>query len=67
VSADPHFGFVIAAYGFGFLIVAGMTLLILRDYVNLKRALSRFDARTAHEDPQYKNLKQEDSKHEGLD
>ncbi|WOJ90554.1 heme exporter protein CcmD [Methylocapsa polymorpha] len=49
MSSDPNFGFVIAAYALAFVIVAGMTLLILRDYLNLKRELSRFAARTAGE------------------
>lgn len=49
MSNDPNFGFVIAAYAFGFVIVAGMTALILRDYFSLKKALSRFAARTARE------------------
>jgi heme exporter protein CcmD len=42
---DPHFGFVVAAYGLGFLIIAGMILSILVDYRSLKRALEKFSAR----------------------
>jgi len=39
MSHDPHFGFVIAAYGFAFVIVAGMIVTILADYMRLKQAL----------------------------
>lgn len=67
MSADPHFGFVIAAYGFGFVIIAGMIVLILRDYMSLKRALAQFDARTASEAAQDQAQNQQDSQHEGLD
>ncbi len=42
---DPHFGFVAAAYAFGFLIVATMIVVILRDYRGLKQALSKFPGR----------------------
>ncbi len=49
MSSDPNFGFVIAAYALGFAIVASMTLLILRDYRSLKRALARFPARTGRD------------------
>jgi heme exporter protein CcmD len=45
VTADPHFGFVIAAYAIAFIIVAAMIFAILRDYFTLRRALSRFPAR----------------------
>jgi heme exporter protein D len=49
MSNDPHFSFVVAAYGFGFFVLAGMILLILLDYWNLKQALSRFAARSSRE------------------
>jgi heme exporter protein CcmD len=39
MSHDPHFGFVIAAYALGFVIVAGMIVTILADYMRLKQAL----------------------------
>jgi heme exporter protein CcmD len=45
MTADPHFGFVIAAYGIGFFIIAGMIFAILRDYFALRRALARFPGR----------------------
>ncbi len=43
--SDPHFGFVVAAYALGFVIVGAMIIAILRDYFTLKRALSRFPGR----------------------
>lgn len=46
MSADPNFGFVIAAYLIGFLVLGGMTLSVLYDYFSLKRALSKFPARS---------------------
>ncbi len=39
MSHDPHFGFVVAAYAFAFVIVAGMIVMILADYIRLKHAL----------------------------
>jgi heme exporter protein D len=42
LTEDPHFGFVVAAYLAGFLVVGGMTAAILKDYADLRRALSRF-------------------------
>jgi len=49
MSDDPHFGFVIAAYGVGFIVLSGMVFLILRDYWDLKQALSRFAERTSRD------------------
>ena len=43
--SDPHFGFVVAAYGLGFVIAAAMIIAILLDYFALKRALSHFPGR----------------------
>ena len=40
MTADPHFGFVVAAYAIAFVIVAGMIFVTLRDYSELKRALA---------------------------
>jgi heme exporter protein CcmD len=40
MSHDPHLGFVVAAYALAFLIVAGMIVTILADYMRLKQALS---------------------------
>lgn len=45
MTADPHMGFVIAAYAIAFVIVAAMIFVILRDYGTLKRDLARFPAR----------------------
>jgi heme exporter protein CcmD len=45
MTADPHFGFVAAAYAIAFVIVAAMIFVILRDYFTLRQALSRFPAR----------------------
>ena len=39
MSHDPHFGFVVAAYALSFVIVAGMIVTILADYIRLKQAL----------------------------
>jgi len=46
LSADPNFGFVIAAYLLGFLVLGGMILAVVSDYRSLKRALSKFPARS---------------------
>lgn len=40
MSHDPHLGFVIAAYALAFVIVTGMIVTILADYMHLKQALS---------------------------
>ncbi|MGH6794595.1 MAG: heme exporter protein CcmD [Methylocella sp.] len=40
MSRDPHLGFVVAAYALAFVIVTGMIVTILADYIRLKRALS---------------------------
>jgi len=45
LSADPNFGFVVAAYVIGFLVLGGMILSVLYDYLSLKRALSKFPTR----------------------
>ncbi|VFU08693.1 heme exporter protein CcmD [Methylocella tundrae] len=50
MTADPHFGFIVAAYGVGFVVIAGMIFAILRDYFTLKRALSRFPQRGERDD-----------------
>jgi hypothetical protein len=46
LSADPNFGFVVAAYVLGFLVLGGMTLSVFYDYFSLRRALSKFPARS---------------------
>ena len=50
MSHDPHFGFVIAAYALAFVIVAGMIVTILADYMRLKQALSSL-SRGSRQDP----------------
>jgi heme exporter protein CcmD len=53
MSHDPHFGFVIAAYALGFMIVAGMIVTILADYMRLKQALSSLSRGTPQDsDPE---------------
>jgi hypothetical protein len=49
MSHDPHFGFVIAAYALGLVIVGGMVVMILADYMSLKRALASLP-RAPHQD-----------------
>jgi heme exporter protein CcmD len=55
MSHDPHFGFVVAAYALAFVIVAGMIVTILADYVRLQNALSLL-SRATHQDPNPENL-----------
>ena len=50
MSHDPHLGFVIAAYALAFVIVAGMIVTILVDYMRLKQALASL-SRGTHHDP----------------
>ena len=50
MSHDPHFGFIIAAYALALVIVAGMVVAILADYLNLQRALASFAAREKQQD-----------------
>lgn len=51
MSHDPHhFGFVVAAYALAFVIVAGMIVTIVADYIRLKRALASL-ARGTPQDP----------------
>jgi heme exporter protein CcmD len=50
MSHDPHFGFVVAAYALSFVIVAGMIVTILADYIRLKQALWSL-SRGTPEDP----------------
>jgi heme exporter protein D len=46
LSADPHLVFVIAAYALGFVVLGGMVASVVTDYLSLKRALSKFPARS---------------------
>ncbi len=50
MSHDPNLGFVVAAYALAFVIVAGMIVTILADYLRLKQALVAL-ARGARQDP----------------
>jgi heme exporter protein CcmD len=50
MSHDPHLGFVVAAYALAFVIVAGMIVTILADYMRLKQALSLL-SRGTRQDP----------------
>ena len=50
MSHDPHLGFVVAAYALAFVIVAGMTVTILADYMRLKQALLSL-SRGTRQDP----------------
>ncbi len=43
--AAPHVGYVIAAYGIAFVVIAVMILATLIDYRTLKRSLERIAAR----------------------
>ncbi|MGO9673307.1 MAG: heme exporter protein CcmD [Methylocella sp.] len=45
MTADPHIGFVVAAYAIAFIIVAAMIFVIMRDYRTLRRDLARFPGR----------------------
>ena len=43
---DPHFGFILAAYAIGFLVVGGLILWTILDHRAQTRALARLEART---------------------
>ena len=43
----PHAGFILASYGAAALILAGLTLAILRDHAAQKRALDALERRGA--------------------
>jgi heme exporter protein CcmD len=46
MTADPHFGFVVAAYLAALVVIAGMIVATLADYASLKKRLERLAART---------------------
>jgi heme exporter protein CcmD len=50
MSHDPHLGFVVAAYALAFVIVVGMIMTILADYMLLKQALASL-SRGTRQDP----------------
>jgi heme exporter protein CcmD len=53
MTHDPHFGFVVAAYAFAFVVLAGMIVTILADYRRLKLALSALSRGTRQDsDPE---------------
>jgi hypothetical protein len=64
MSHDPHLGFVFAAYTLALVIVAGMVVTIIADYINLKRALAPFAAREKREEVTVQRSNQPDR--EGL-
>ncbi|WP_293810489.1 heme exporter protein CcmD [uncultured Bosea sp.] len=43
----PHAGFILASYGVAALVLAGLTLAILRDHAAQKRALDALERRGA--------------------
>lgn len=45
MTADTHFGFILAAYIAGILVIGGMVIWTLVDYATLKRTLARLAAR----------------------
>ena len=45
MTNDPHFGFVVAAYIAGVLVIGGMVIWTLIDYATLKKALARLAAK----------------------
>ena len=42
---DPHTGFIVAAYAVTAVVVVSMIVVIVADYVGLRRSLARFGAR----------------------
>ena len=66
MSHDPHFGFVVAAYALAFVIVAGMIVTILADYIRLKQALWSM-SRGTRQDPDIGRGDLNPQTHEGLE
>lgn len=58
MSHDPHLGFIIAAYAFTGLIIGGMTVAIVTDYVNLQRALASFARQEKQLGPEQSNQRE---------
>lgn len=46
MSDDTYFGFILAAYLIGFIVIAVMIVSTLVDYGSLKRQIARLSART---------------------
>jgi hypothetical protein len=61
MSHDSHLGFIIAAYAFGLVIVAGMVVTIVADYLNLKQALASFSAPEIRQDGDTQGPNRQDS------
>lgn len=54
--ADANAGFVIAAYLVAFIVIAGMIIATVADYLGLKKTLARLAERATnadHRDPQH--------------
>jgi hypothetical protein len=69
MSHDPNFGFVIAAYALALVIVGGMVVTIVADYVNLKQALgslSRATGQDSMEDKPRRGVAAQNPDREGL-
>jgi heme exporter protein CcmD len=45
MTADPNFGFVVAAYAVALIVIGGMILATIADYLSLKKSLARLAAR----------------------
>jgi hypothetical protein len=65
MSHDSHLGFIIAAYIFALVIVAGMGVTIIVDYLNLKRALASFSAPEIRQDDDQQGSNRQDSSQSG--
>jgi heme exporter protein D len=46
MNSDPHFGFILAAYIAGLVVIGAMIFMTVADYASLKKTLARFAART---------------------
>jgi heme exporter protein CcmD len=46
MKGDPFFGFILAAYLVGVVVIGGMIIATIVDHRNLKRMLARLSART---------------------
>lgn len=44
-NSDPFFGFILAAYLVGFVVITSMIVVTVMDYRNLKRRLAKLSAR----------------------
>jgi hypothetical protein len=46
MNGDAHFGFILAAYIAGLVVIGAMIFFTLADYASLKKTLARLAART---------------------